>query len=238
MSAAAPTVVRMTNNSNAPQTFPTPTPINTVLDIPGGRVQFTATNRTDTTVRVQPADPAKNRDIKAAQRTTIEYAAGVLHITTAGTSNELFGPSGTIDVTIELPTGSSIQAKAGAAELRTTGQLGDITFDGAYKHINIDQAASLHLTAVDGDITIGRLGGPAHITTARGNIHIAEAARGPVALETHSGDITINAAPSVSATLNASTSYGRVTNSLRNDGNAQLDIRATTSLGSITAQSL
>ncbi|NUW37853.1 hypothetical protein HTZ77_41615, partial [Nonomuraea sp. SMC257] len=42
----------------------------------------------------------------------------------------------------------------------------------------------------------------------------------------------------VSAALDAGTTHGRITNALRNDGSAELDIHATTSSGDITARSL
>lgn len=57
-------------------------------------------------------------------------------------------------------------------------------------------------------------------------------------LSTQSGDISVGAAASVSAALDAGTAYGRVSNALKNDGTAELDIRATTSRGDITARSL
>ncbi|MEW2251772.1 DUF4097 family beta strand repeat-containing protein, partial [Streptomyces sp. NPDC006975] len=111
------------------------------------------------------------------------------------------------------------------------------TFTGAYRHIKLDETASLHLTATDGDIEIGRLDGPAQITTARGDILIGEATGGKVVLTTQSGDITVTAAAGVSATLDAGTSHGRITNTLKNDGVSTLDIHATTTSGDITARS-
>ncbi|MFD9033685.1 DUF4097 family beta strand repeat-containing protein, partial [Streptomyces sp. NPDC059567] len=94
------------------------------------------------------------------------------------------------------------------------------------------------LTATDGDVEVGRLGGPAEISTQRGDIRIAEAVRGTVTLSTQQGDISVSTAAGVSASLDAGTSYGRVSNNLKNDGTAELDIRATTSHGDITADSL
>ncbi|MEU4474403.1 DUF4097 family beta strand repeat-containing protein [Micromonospora sp. NPDC023888] len=219
------------------KTFDTPAPISAILDIPAGRIQLIAADRVDTTVEVLPTDPAKRRDTRAAEQTTVAYADGVLRITAATPSNPLVGPSGSLQVTVRLPAGSRIDAKAVSAELRGVGRLGDIAFDGAYRQIKIDEAASVRLTAIDGDVEVGRLTGPAEISTARGDIRIAEAVHGTVVLTTQSGDISIAAAAGVSATLDAGTGHGRVSNALKNDGTAALDIRATTSLGDITARS-
>ncbi|MFD3932865.1 DUF4097 family beta strand repeat-containing protein [Streptomyces sp. NPDC058614] len=220
------------------QKFDTPAPVSAVLDIPAGRVQFIAADRADTTVEVLPTDASKGRDVKAAEQITVAYSDGILRIAAPAAKNQLFGPSGSVEVTVQLPAGSHVEGKAAAAELRGVGRLGDVVFEGAYRRIKIDEAASLRLTAIDGDVEVGRLGGPAEISTARGDIRIAEAVRGTVVLRTQSGDISITAAAGVSAALDAGTDHGRVSNALKNDGTAELDIRATTSHGDITARSL
>ncbi|KAK1181243.1 DUF4097 family beta strand repeat-containing protein [Streptomyces sp. NBS 14/10] len=220
------------------QKFDTPAPIAAVLDIPAGRIQFIAADRADTTVEVLPANPAKSRDVQTAEQTTVTYADGVLRIHTPEPKNQLLAPSGSLEVTVKLPAGSRIEAKTASSELRGVGRLGDIAFEGAYRQIKIDEAAGVRLTAIDGDVEIGRLNGPAEISTTRGDIQITEAVRGTVVLRTQSGDITVGAATGVSAALDADTAYGRVSNALKNDGTAELDIRATTSHGDITARSL
>jgi len=219
------------------QTFATTAPITTVLDIPAGRVQFIATDQADTSVEVLPADASKGRDVKAAEQTTVDYADGVLRIQTP-VKNKQLTSTGSVEVTVKLPAGSKVEAKTAAAEFQVVGRLGDVAFDGAYRHIKIDEAASLRLTATDGDVEVGRLTGPADISTQRGDIRIAEATSGKVVLTTQSGDITVGAAAGVSASLDAGTTHGRVSNALKNDGTAGLDIHATTSSGDITARSL
>ncbi|WP_406060016.1 DUF4097 family beta strand repeat-containing protein [Micromonospora sp. NBC_00860] len=220
------------------QTFATPAPISAVLDIPAGRIQLIAADRSDTTVEVLPADPAKSSDTRAAEQTTVTYADSVLRITTARPINKLFGPSGSLEVTVQVPAGSHVQARAASAELRGVGRLGDVAVDGAYREIKIDEAASVRLTAIDGDVEVGRLNGPAEISTARGDITVAEAMRGTVVLRTQSGDISVVAAAGVSAALDAGTGHGRVSNSLKNDGTIELDIHASTMQGDINARSL
>ncbi|MFB6422496.1 DUF4097 family beta strand repeat-containing protein [Streptomyces microflavus] len=220
------------------QKFATTAPVTTVLDIPAGRIQFIAADRADTTVEVRPADASRGRDVKAAEQIEVAYDDGVLRIAAPATGNRIFGTSGSVEVTVQLPAGSHVEAHTAAAELRGVGRLGDIAFDGAYRQIKIDEAASVRLTAIEGDVEIGRLGGPAEISTTRGDIRVLEAARGTVVLSTQSGDISIAAATGVPAVLDAGTGAGRVSNTLRNDGTAELDIRATTSHGDITARSL
>ncbi|GAA3133142.1 DUF4097 family beta strand repeat-containing protein [Streptomyces echinatus] len=222
------------------QKFDSPAPVSAVLDIPAGRIQFIAADRADTTVEIRPANPAKARDVKAAEQIEVAYGDGVLRVAAPAAKNRILGNSGSVEVTIQLPAGSRVEAKAGAAEFRGVGRLGDVVFDGGYRSVKLDEAASARLTAHDGDVSVGRLGGAAEISTQRGDIRITEAVRGTVALRTAQGEISVGAARGVSASLDAGTSHGRVRNALRNtDGaDAGLNIRATTAYGDITARSL
>lgn len=220
------------------QNFDTPTAISVILDIPAGRVQLIAADRTDTTVEVLPADSGKSRDVKLAKQTTATYTDGVLWVTAPEPENRLVGHPGAVEVTVQLPAGSCVEARSASSELRGVGRLGDVFFQGVHRQIKIDEAESVRLSAVDGDVEVGRLNGPAEISTTRGDIRIDEAVRGTVVLSTRAGNISVAAATGVSATLDAGTSLGRVSNSLRNDGVAELDIRATTAQGDITAHSL
>ncbi|KDN19382.1 DUF4097 family beta strand repeat-containing protein [Amycolatopsis rifamycinica] len=217
--------------------FTTPAPIATVLEIPAGRVRFVAALREDTVVQVLPADPARSRDVKAASQAAVSFDDGVLRISLPAT-NQYFGPSGAVDVTVSLPAGSGVSVKAASVELRGVGRLGEVTVEGAHGEVVFDEAASLHLTAHAGDVSVGRLTGPAEITTGKGDIRIAEATSGSLVLSTQAGNITIGATPGVSASLDAGTTYGRIHNALKNEGQAGLAIKATTSYGDIDARSL
>ncbi|MET9876960.1 DUF4097 family beta strand repeat-containing protein [Actinacidiphila glaucinigra] len=222
------------------QKFDTPAPVSAVLDVPAGRIRFIAADRTDTTVEVLPADASKSRDVKAAERTEVGYADGVLRIEVPAAESRVLGSSGSIEVTVQLPAGSRVEAKAALAELRGVGRLGDVALEGQQATVKLDEAETARISVLAGDVSVGRLGGPAEITTQKGDLRVAEAVRGTVALRTEHGEISVGAARGVSATLDAATSYGRIHNALKNtDGaGAGLDIHATTAYGDITARSL
>ncbi|GAB3576351.1 DUF4097 family beta strand repeat-containing protein [Amycolatopsis endophytica] len=214
------------------RTFATTAPVTVALAVPAGRVHLAATEHADTTVEVLPANPAKGRDVRTAEETTVTFADGVLRIT----APEPTRGTGSLDIAVGLPAGSRVTARTAAAELRTTGHLGDLTFEGAYRHVEIDEADTVHLTATDGDIRVRRLHGDADISTARGDIRVTEAMSGKVVLHTQYGDIEIGTAAEVSATLDAGTGTGRIRNALTNTGSAGLAIRATTGHGDISAR--
>ncbi|MEV0172833.1 DUF4097 family beta strand repeat-containing protein [Streptomyces sp. NPDC050803] len=222
------------------QKFHTPAPISAVIDIPAGRIEVIAVEQADTTVEVRPADASKSRDVKAAEGSQVSYADGVLRVNGPAVKHQALGPSGAVAVTVHLPADSAVKVMAASAEFRGAGRLGDVVVEGAHGAVRIDEAASARLTVLAGDVAVGRLGGPAEISTQKGDIRIAEAVRGTVTLHTQAGEITVGAARGVSATLDAGTSYGRVHNALKNAEGAAagLNIHATTAYGDITARSL
>ncbi|GAB2893451.1 DUF4097 family beta strand repeat-containing protein [Streptomyces mayteni] len=222
------------------QKFDTTAPVSAVLDIPAGHIRLIAADRADTTVEILPANAAKGRDVKLAERTEVSYADGVLRIATPEPTNRILGSSGAVEVTVQLPAGSRVEAKAASAELRGVGRLGDVTFDAAQGAVKLDETANAHLTLLAGDITVGRLDGAAELSTQKGDLQVTEAVRGALTLHTLAGDITVGAARGSSASLDAGTGHGRIRNSLRNTEGAAADltIHATTSYGDVTARSL
>ncbi|MEV0218206.1 DUF4097 family beta strand repeat-containing protein [Streptomyces sp. NPDC050704] len=230
----------MQKNEGTKQKFDTPAPISATLDIPAGHIRFIAADRADTTVEVLPADVSNGRDVKASEQTTVEYGDGILRIETPAAKNRILGASGSIEVTVQLPVGSRVEAKAADAEFRGVGRLGDVVFEGARGTVKLDETASARLTLQAGGVSVGRLGGTAEISTQKGDIRITEAVRGTVVLRTEAGEISVGAARGVSASLDAGTTYGRIDNALKNTAGAAADltIHATTAYGDITARSL
>jgi hypothetical protein len=200
------------------QAFTTTAPITAVVDIPAGHIRITATDRTDTTVQISPADPARGRDTKAAEQTTVEFTDNALRIRTPH-QNQAFGPSGSIDVTVHLPAGSHLRTTTAAAQLHTTGPLGQTH---------------------SGDVTVGRLTGPAHISTQQGDITLTQTAPATLDLRTMDGGVTVDVAPGLSAALDARTQLGRIHNALTNTRGADAPVRihAETMRGDITARGL
>lgn len=219
--------------------FTTPEPISAVLDIPAGRIDFIAADRADSAVEILPANASKSRDVKAADDAKVEYVDGVLRIEIPA-KNQYFGPSGSVAVTVHLPAGSQVEVNAASAELRAAGRLGDVAVKSAHGSIDLENVASARLSLTAGDVSVGRLDGPAEIRTSKGDIRIAEAVSGAVVLRTDVGEVEVVAAAGVSATLDAGTTTGRINNALKNaDGDtAPLTIRATTTVGDIVARSL
>jgi hypothetical protein len=219
------------------QTFATTAPVSAVVDVPAGRLTFIAADRADTTVEVRPADASKSRDVKAAEQTTVDYVDGVLRVT-APDGHRAFGPSGSVEVTVQLPAGSGVEVKAASAPLRGVGRLGDVVVDTAHGDVKLDEAASARLATQAGDLTVGRLTGPAELSTAKGDLRVEEAVQGTLVLRTQAGDVTVGVASGVTASLDAGTTLGRIHDAITNTGGeVAVQIRATTTLGDVSAHS-
>jgi Putative adhesin len=155
-------------------TFATPKPILVTLELGVGDVRIAASDRMDTNVEVRPTDPSKKSDVAAAEQTRVEFSTGRLLIK-APKGWRHYTPRGggdSIDVQIELPTGSQVHGDAGVAALHTAGPLGECHYTTGVGDLQIDQAGPVHLTTGVGDIAVERASGHAQITTGSGAVRI------------------------------------------------------------------
>jgi hypothetical protein len=188
-------------------TFNTPEPIITVIDTVSGRLWINASDREDTVVDVRPTDPAEDGDVQAAKQTQVEYAGGRLSVTTPKSKiRSLLGRPASIDVTIDLPAGSRVEAKV-MAEIRGTGRIGASTFDSAAGAIRLDQTGRLRLRTGAGDVSVVRSAGPADVRTSSGKVWIGEV-DGTAAVKTANGDITLG---EVTGDVRMTTANGDIT---------------------------
>jgi len=175
-------------------TFDTPRPISVTLSLGlvVGNVQVVASDRTDTNVAVQPIDPASKADVKIAEQTRVEYADGRLTIK-APKLGSVFGRTGGIDVTVELPSGSHIEGQTGMGQLRCAGQIGECHLKSGHGTIHIDQAGSVKLHSGSGDVIVEHIAGSAEVTNSNGAVRLGRI-DGPATVKNSNGDSWIGEA--------------------------------------------
>jgi hypothetical protein len=173
------------------RTFETPQPIAVTLELGVGDVLIAASDRSDTVVDVQPGDPTKKVDVAAAQQTRVEYANGALLVKGPKGWRQLapWGGGESIDVRIELPTGSSLNGTVGVASLRATGGLGDCRYHAGMAEIAIEHAGRVELRSGAGNVSAEAIGGAAEIKTA-GTIRIGRI-EGTAVIKNTNGATTI-----------------------------------------------
>ncbi|WJY37086.1 DUF4097 family beta strand repeat-containing protein [Streptomyces sp. P9-2B-2] len=207
-------------------TFATPDPITVVLDVTSGQARIVASDRANTTVQINPGNKARTSHARAAEQFHVDYSDGRLVVKAPESSGlkSIIGTEGSVDVTIELPTGSSLQATTADAEIRAEGLLGECHVQTATGHVQLDRTGTLHAETADGLLTVEHVTGHAAVNVASGNVRIREI-DGTAAIDSANGDIWVGEA---TQDLDVSTADGNIT-----VDRAGANITAHTSNGSI-----
>jgi len=187
--------------------FDTPEPISIQIDLPTGDVWITASDRADTVVEVRPRKASSKADVSLAEQTTVEYAAGQLMVRAPKSWRRYaFGPGPSIDILIEVPSGSSLQAEASWAAFRCEGRLGDcrIKTGGA---VRLDQTGALDIDCSHGEVVAKRVAGTVRVTASSGKVRLGEV-DGTAELKNSSGDCWIERS---TGDVRAKTAYGDIT---------------------------
>jgi DUF4097 and DUF4098 domain-containing protein YvlB len=176
------------------QTFPTPTPLSASIDIPLGDVQITAGDGDETTVDVRASDPSSDDARKIAEQTKIDLVNNHLIVKAPKLSYWRHRDTrGSLDVTIELPAGSSLQGTGQMTDFRVDGRLADCRIKTGMGRIQIDRANAPRLRTGVGDIGVEHAIGHAEITTGAGDVRVAQL-DGTAAIKNSNGDTWVGAA--------------------------------------------
>ncbi|MEH1015964.1 DUF4097 family beta strand repeat-containing protein [Micromonospora sp. CPCC 206060] len=173
-------------------TYETPEPISVTLELGVGDVRIAASDRTDTVVEVRPSDEADESDVKAAQQVRVDYTNGTLRVT--GPKARVFDFSRqtrSVDVSIELPSGSQVSAEMQAGDYRCAGRLGQCRLKTSAGDIWLERTGPLRLDTSAGHITADEVTGNAEISTGSGKIQIGEV-EGTAVIRNSNGDTTID----------------------------------------------
>ncbi|MCX5409984.1 DUF4097 domain-containing protein (plasmid) [Streptomyces sp. NBC_00335] len=171
--------------------FDTSEAISVTAHVEAGSIQFTAGDRLDTVVEVQPRDPKRDKDVRAAEQTEVAYRSGVLTVRTP--KSNPFGRPGIVDVTVELPTGSNIDTTGSWTQVLGEGRLGEVRVKTSSGDVRLDTTGPLKLTASHGSITVDRAEGATEITTSSGSLRLGFV-DGPAVLKNSHGTTTVGAA--------------------------------------------
>jgi DUF4097 and DUF4098 domain-containing protein YvlB len=173
--------------------YETPEPISVTLELGVGNVRIAASDRTDTVVEVRPSDEADESDVKAAQQVRVDYANGTLRV--AGPKVRAFDFSRktrSVDVSIELPSGSQVSAETQMGDFLGAGRLGECELKTSMGNVWLERTGPLRLHTGFGQVTAGSVAGNAEISTGSGKVQIGEV-EGSMVVKNSNGDTTIDA---------------------------------------------
>jgi DUF4097 and DUF4098 domain-containing protein YvlB len=154
-------------------TFDTPEPVSVAIELSVGAVTINASDRSDTVVEVRPTDETDDSDVKAAEQTRVEYAGGTLLVKSPKSRALDFSrKSRSVQVTIELPTGSHVHGEAAMADILSTGRLGQCKVKTSAGHIQLDETGALQVNTGAGNVSVDHTVGQTEISTATGTLRV------------------------------------------------------------------
>ena len=170
--------------------YQTPEPIAVTLELGVGNVQITASDRADTTVDIRPSDETDESDVQAAQQIRVDYTNGTLQVIGPKRTFDFSRKTRSVEVSIELPSGSQLSAHLMMGDLRCAGRLGECRVK-TTGNVRLEQTGPLNLHTGAGRITADRITGNAEVSTGTGKIQIGEV-DGTAVVKNSNGDTTIN----------------------------------------------
>jgi DUF4097 and DUF4098 domain-containing protein YvlB len=207
-------------------TYDTPTPIDVAINLQVGAIEVIAGDRTDTVVTVSPTNPAKSVDHRGVENTKVDFDGR--RVTITGPRPRLSwigpGPFDSVDVLIEVPTGSRLTAELAVGAVRTVGRLGATRIKASTGAVEVDRTGDLWLRAGHGTATVGTADGAVEITADHGQIRIGtvtgdavlKASHGSVRIEESGGDVDAKLSygdleiTRALASVTAKTAYGAI----------------------------
>ncbi|WP_240197055.1 DUF4097 family beta strand repeat-containing protein [Nonomuraea lactucae] len=155
-------------------------------------MRIAASDRTDTVVEVRPSDEADESDVEAAQQVRVDYTNGMLRVT--GPKARVFDFSRktrSVDVSIELPSGSRVSAEMQVGDFRCAGRLGECGLKTSAGNFWLERTGPLRLDTSAGHVTADGITGDAEISTGSGKVQIGEV-EGTAVVKNSNGDTTID----------------------------------------------
>jgi hypothetical protein len=172
-------------------TFTTPEPIAATVEVAGARVRFTASDRIDTVVLVEPIDEASRLDVKVASKTRVDFAEGRLSVKTTTSGDQ----SGSVAIAIDLPAGSSLAAHLAYSSVQADGRFGPCELQLASGQAQLDRIDALQASIASGEVTVGHIAGRATVDGGAFAMRIGEVS-GTVGLSSSGGQTWIGHASS------------------------------------------
>jgi hypothetical protein len=184
--------------------FSTPNPVDLAINLQVGIIEVAASDRSDTVVTVTPTNPSKAVDRRGAEETAVDFDG--TRVTVAGPRPRFsfIGPNESVDVRVELPTGSRLTAEISVGGVTTVGVLGATRIKSSTGSVDLGATGDLWLRASHGNVTVERADGDIEITADHGQIRVGSVT-GESSLKASHGSIEIGES---GGDLEAKLSYG------------------------------
>jgi DUF4097 and DUF4098 domain-containing protein YvlB len=209
--------------------FPAADPIDLHIDIPAGNVTVTAAATQTATVTVAPC-AAGRRGAEFLAATRVEFDHGVLSVIAPDRRGVHRGAS--LDVTVEVPSGSAGELVTASADVRCGGELRSLVIRTASGDVAAEQVTGpVQVHTASGDVRLGHVGelqaetasgdvqvqtsaGDVCVRTASGDVKVGSVTAGRTDITSASGDVTVDVGAGIGVYLDLSTLSGSATSDL------------------------
>jgi DUF4097 and DUF4098 domain-containing protein YvlB len=218
--------------------FDTPGPVDLRITTASGRVTVVATETATSTVEITALDDDAR---ELADQTTVRCDGRRMLIETPERRQILSIRRRRLDITVTVPTGSSLTSRTASAALSATGRYATVEAHSASGDIRVEEVdgdVEAHVASADvtigsgravsahsasGKVRIGRATGEVDVKCASGKVDVG-VAEGSVRARTASGDISIDEARAGTISLNVASGDLRI--GVRSGVTALLDLRS------------
>lgn len=169
--------------------FDTPEPIGLYVENGRGSVDVTASDTTETRVRIT-GDRAEEYDVRdLADGTDDRRIAIIAPRRNAG----MFGREPQHDIVVEVPVGSGLNAKVGSSDVAAHGRFADTKVDSGSGDVSLDVVdGEADIKTGSGDVLAQHLAGDARVKSGSGDVVVRRCGPGLV-VTTGSGDVRVDA---------------------------------------------
>ena len=192
--------------------FDTPGSVSLQLKLPSGRVLVTTADEPRTTVEVV-AVGRRGQEAADEVEVTMEERLGRSVITVEQRDKLRWGPiqitwGGGFECRITCPPGADLDLAGGSTDLRSEGELGEVSVRTASGDVELDSVrGALQLKTASGDIAVGSFAANGSLVTVSGDLRVSRIDAGIVKARSVSGDVSIGA---LHADLELATTSGDV----------------------------
>jgi len=199
-------------------------PLDVEIELGSGAVIVTAADVDEATVTLSPATAGDPDALELIDRSRVDLRGKALRIDVPRVIGFRRHPDVIVEATV--PSGSTIDAKTGSADVRLDGEYGDVALKSGSGDVSVDQCGDARVTTGSGDVRLG-LVQAATVKAASGDVSV-ERSSGDLRLSTGSGDVVVQDA---AGTAQLSTASGDV-----EVGTAGPELAAKTASGGISVR--
>lgn len=185
--------------------FDTPEPIDLYVENGRGLVDVTATDTTETTIRIS-GERAEEFDVRDLPGEAGTRRIAIIAPRRAG---GFFGKDPRVEIVVEVPVASGLAVKAGSSDVQAHGRFADTRVECGSGEVWLDVVdGDTSVQTGSGDVTAAHLAGDARIKSGSGDVRVhradselvittgsggvvVEAARDQLAVKTGSGDTQV-----------------------------------------------